>query len=82
MYFLQKDDIMLHFTLNGIFRHHCLSIFTFLFTWKVLQDINLDLLGSVAGYKFGCKFGLKFGLRLNLNWNFEVFFKKKMFRFP
>ena len=53
MYFLQKVDIMLHFTLNGIFRYHWLSIFTFLFTflftWKVLQDINLDLLGKCYG---------------------------------
>ena len=44
MYFLQKDDIMLHFTLNGIFRYHWLSMFTFLFTWKVLRGVNLDLI--------------------------------------
>ena len=62
---------------KGIFRHHWISmftyLFTFLFTWKVLWDLDLDLnLESAAGFKFGFEFGLK----LNLNWNFEVFFKK------
>ena len=49
MYFLQKDDIMLHFTLNGIFRYHwfvyleSVTRYKFGFTWKVLRGINLDL---------------------------------------
>ena len=50
-------------------------MFTFLFTWKVLRGLNLDLnLESVAGFKFGFKFGLK----LNLNWKVSLkcfFFK-------
>ena len=34
---------------KGIFRHHWISMFTYLFTWKVLRDINLDLLGKCCG---------------------------------
>ena len=46
-------------------------MFTYLFTWKVLRGLNLDLnLESVAGFKFGFK--------LNLNWNLEVFFLKNV----
>ena len=36
MYFLQKDDIMLHFTQFGILRHHWLSMFTFLSKTKII----------------------------------------------
>ena len=51
MYFLQKDDIMLHFTLSGssdITGYQCLLflftfLFIFLFTWKVVGDLNLNL---------------------------------------
>jgi hypothetical protein len=47
LYFLQKDDIMLHFTLSGssdITGYQCLlSCLLFLFTWKVVGDLNLNL---------------------------------------
>ena len=61
LYFLQKNDIMLHFTLTGssdVTGFQCL-----LFVY----------LESVAGFKFGFNLesvaGFKFGLELNLNWS-------------
>ena len=51
MYFLQKDDIMLHFTLSGSSDITGCQCLLFLFTWKVLRGLNLDLiLESVAGF--------------------------------
>ena len=75
MYFLQRDDIMLHFTLTGssdITDCQCLLLVYF-----------FVYLESVAGFKFGYKLGFEFGLKLNLNWKVSkkcVF--KTMFRFP
>ena len=54
MYFLQKDDIMLHFTQKGSSDITVVNIYFFVymesvtgykfgFTWKVLWVINLDL---------------------------------------
>ena len=62
MYFLQKDDIMLHFTLTES------SDIT------GCQYLLFVYLESVAGFKFG----FKFGLRLNLNWkvSLKCFLKK------
>ena len=73
MYFLQKDDIMLHFTPTGSSDINGCQCLLFLFTWKVLRDLNLDLnLESVAGFKFGFKFGFKLGFKLE--GFLEVFF--------
>ena len=65
VYFLQRDNIMLHFTRKGSSDVTGFDLFTFLLTWKVLRDLNLDLtLESVAGFKFGFKLGFKFGLKI------------------
>ena len=63
MYFLQKDDIMLHFTLSG---SSDINVYFLVFFFVYMK--------SVAGFKFGFNLEFKFGLKLNLNWNFEVFF--------
>ena len=58
LYFLQTDDIMLHFTLSGSSDITDWSLmftflFTFLFTWKVAGDL-----------KFRFKFGIAFESKL------------------
>ena len=65
LYFLQKDDIMLHFTLSGSsditgyqsLLSYLLSCLLFLFTWKVVGDLNLNL-----------KVSLKFFLKTFFTW--------------
>ena len=80
MYFLQKDDIMLHFTLSGSTGCQCLLSY-------LLSCLLFFYLESVAGLKlglkFGLKFGFKFGFKLNLNWKVSLkCFFEKMSRFP
>ena len=62
MYFLQKDDIMLHFTRKGssdVTGCQCLLSYL-LFCFFVYLE-------SVMGIKFGFKLGYKFGSKLNLS---------------
>ena len=72
MYFLQKDDIMLHFTQQGssdVTGFQCL-----------LSYLLFVYLESVMGYKFGFKFGYNFGSKLNLNMkvSLKCFFKQNV----
>ena len=64
MYFLQKDDIMLHFTLSGSSASLVINVY-FLVYFLVYFFVYLE---SVMGFKFGFKLGYKFGSKLNLNW--------------
>ena len=62
--FLQKDDIMLHFTLSGSSDvTGCQCLLSYLF---------FVYLESVTRSKFGFKFGFKFGLNLDLNWTIDA----------
>ena len=56
---------MLHFTRKGSSDVTGFQCLLFLFTWKLLQDINLDLnLESVAGFEIGFTFELKLNLKV------------------
>ena len=59
MYFLQKDDIMLHFTLTGSSDITGCQYLLFVYFFVYLE--------SVAGFKFGFNLESVAGLNLDLN---------------